>query len=200
MSEVRLYIEGARRAGLESRLRRGFSEFFSKGTASKRRPRIIMGGGREQTIADFVRALASHPGSVSLLLVDSEGPVAPSGDLDEAARNHLAGRLPADVDGAGIHLMVQLMEAWFAADPSALARHFGQGFVSRHLQNLQDVEAIAKADLIKRLEQATRASQKGGYDKSRDSGALLEQVQPSSVRLRSKYCARFLERLRELLD
>jgi hypothetical protein len=180
---VCIYIEGGgdQRAS-SAELRRGFAEFFRKVVPEKRRPKLIAGGSRNSTFDKFRIALAQSEGNLVLLLVDAEGPVA------EAARpwTHLKLNDGWDhPDGATedqAHLMVQCMEAWFLADKDALARHYGQGFLSNVLPRRHDIEQIAKAEVFRILEQATRNTRtKGSYDKVAHAGDLLACIDPDKV-------------------
>jgi hypothetical protein len=84
--------------------------------------------------------------------------------------------------------MVQTVEAWLIADPDTLAEFYGQGFLRGALPKRQDVEAIAKADLVRTLDRATVRTQKGCYHKISHCADLLGLLDPNRVRARARHC------------
>ncbi len=84
--------------------------------------------------------------------------------------------------------MVQTVEAWLIADPDTLAAFYGQGFLRKALPRRQDVEAIAKADLISALDRATVRTQKGQYHKILHCSYLLGRLNQDRVRARARHC------------
>ena len=93
--------------------------------------------------------------------------------------------------------MVQCMEAWFVADRQSLGVYFGQDFKAAALP-AQDVEAIAKDDLERKLKQATRSCSKGKgtYRKGRHSFELLGCLDPSKVMESSPHARWLIDALR----
>lgn len=91
--------------------------------------------------------------------------------------------------------MVQMMEAWFLADPEALAVYYGQRFGAQALPGRGNVEQIAKADVERSLKEATRKTQKGEYHKIRHGAELLARIDPAKVRKRAPHCERLLATL-----
>ena len=73
-------------------------------------------------------------------------------------------------------LMVQCMEAWFVADRQSLGAYFGKDFKAAALPKRDDVEAIAKDDLLRTLKQATMpcSKGKGTYRKGRNRSNFLD--------------------------
>jgi hypothetical protein len=195
--KVKVYMEGGgdHNKALESECRRGFSEFFRKaGLERPRRPSVVPCGGRRQAYDAFLTAHANaEPGSLKILLVDSEAPVVGN---DPWAHVRLR---PGDgwlrPDGATqnqLHFMVQAMEAWFYADKDELREYFRQGFHPGALSQRLDVENIPKADLFSGLERATRHSDKGEYSKGGDSFEILARINPARVRAVAKHAERLL--------
>lgn len=76
---VKLYVEGAGQTDLERSLcRQAFSSFFASAGLVGKRPKTVPCGGRQAAYDAFVTAVTSNrPSELPLLLVDSEGPVAP---------------------------------------------------------------------------------------------------------------------------
>ena len=158
-------------------------------------PRIVACGSRNDAFDDFKTAVAT--GQSALLLVDAEGPVTASGpwqhlkDRDNWAR-------PEAATEDHCHLMVQVMESWFIADAEALESYFGQGFRKRALPNGLNVESVPKQEVMKGLEQATRAQNCQDYKKGKHSFEILALLDPAKVRKQSPYADRFFEELQRI--
>ncbi len=90
------------------------------------------------------------------------------------------------------HLMVQVMEAWFLADPDALSTYYGQGFLVNSLPGRMDIEKIEKEKVFKVLSHATKRTQKGEYHKTRHGFDLLERIDPNLVRAASLHAEALL--------
>ena len=146
LDEIRVYFEGHRL------LKPGFNAFFRelKDIARKKRCRfrLISAKSGEQAKHDFKIALKANPDSWPILLIDSEGPLPRN-----SARSH----------GDSVFWMVEMMEAWFHADPKALAEFYGPGFRKSALKANPNVEEIPKRDLEKGLRAATGKTAKGDY-------------------------------------
>ena len=200
MKAIAIYAEGG---GDHPRpeLRIGFDTLLrtQKEAAQARRLRwkMVPCGGRKATCDAFLDAVSMEPEVVNVLLVDSEEPIgAQTGDAKEdaaARRKHLKVRdgwnLDA-VDAERIHLMVQCMEAWIAADPEVLAAFYGQYFKANALPARQNLEEEPKQDLYDKLEKATSDKRltKGRYGKIRHASELLKRIDPAKVAVR---CPRF---------
>jgi len=201
--EICIYVEGGGdgNAG-RAAIRRGFGEFLRelRDLARQRRIRwdIVACGPRGKALKAFSKALQEGTHAFNVLLVDSEGPVC------AAPWEHLAQRdewkKPEDATQDHCHLMVQAMEAWFVADPDALAEYYGQGFKKGKLPRRRDVEAIAKSDLEPALKRATEETTKGRYHKIRHGAKLLALIDQAKVRARAPYCKRLFETLSKALE
>src|SRR5690606_35875463 len=125
----------------------------------------------------------------------SEGPV-----TEDSPWAHVRGRVgdgwarPERASDADLHLMVECMEAWIVADRGALRRFYGAELHEKALPTRADVEKVAKRDLYRALEAATRGSRKGGYDKGAHSFKLLAEVDPAALR-REPWAARLFAEL-----
>lgn len=194
MVRMRLYVEGGGDSKvLRTRCRRGFGAFLEKAGLKGRMPRIVACGNRKDAYDAFVTAEAVEDGR-PFLLVDAEAPVQDSEPWDHL--NRQAGwERPATADDDQCHLMVQIMEAWFLADRPALGEYFSSQFNGNALPGNPNVEEIPKTDLLTGLQNATRKTQKGRYDKARHSFELLAVVDPERVISASLYARRLLDSL-----
>ncbi len=187
VKEVRLYFEG------DPRLRRGMSEFLAELRERARRAgcgfRLIACGNR--TLEDFCDALRSHPDAYVAALLDSDGP------LTEEKRQAFFHRRdwspPAGAADAAerVFWMVQVMEAWFLADPETLAAFFGDGFQPGALRKNPRVEQIPKADVLESLRRASGKTRKGPYHKTAHAPELLARIRAGRVRAAAPNCERF---------
>ena len=194
---IRIYVEGGGHTEeTRTRCRQRFAEFLKKAISTERQPKVIACRSRNATFDTFKIALDQHQNVFIILLVDSEGPVA-SGSSPWA---HLKTRdgwdQPTGVTDGQAHLMVQCMEAWFLADKDTLADYYGEGFNRNALPGRQDIEQIAKADVEKALENATRNTRtQGQYHKTRHGFELLSRMDPAKVRRASEHANRLCETL-----
>ncbi len=201
--EIRIFVEGGGDGAVtKTRLREGFDGFLRslKAVAQKRHVhwRVIPCGGRQAAFDSFATAVRTFPHVYSLLLVDSEEAV--SGQPHQ----HLQQREPAwDCDVAPsdrYHLMAQAMEAWFVADPDAVAGFYAQGFRPNSLPPTRNVEEVPKVALATSLKMATEKTQKGAYHKIRHASELLKRIDPAKVCDRAKHCQRLFDALGEALQ
>ncbi len=122
VSEIRIYAEGGgNKADTKALFREGLSVFLGQlrmlARSKSIRWNIIACGGRDQAYQRFVNAFHQHPGAFNVLLVDAEAAVA----APNAPWQHLSSRdgwNAAESSDENCHLMVQMMEAWFIADPA----------------------------------------------------------------------------------
>ena len=197
--KVKVYVEGGGRAKeLYRRCREAFSQFFRKSHLAGRMPKIIACGSRNDAFDKFRIAFGNKQADeFVVLLVDSEGPVEPGvGSLQ-----HLAGcdhwDWPGGVGNEHVHMMVQCMEAWFLADRDSLALYFGSDFNRSALPGRQNIEQIAKGDVLEALRESTRRCRKGRYDKGRHSFEILKQIDPERVFDASPYARSLIKTVRE---
>ena len=195
--EIRIYVEGGGDSKTNKQnLRSGLDSFLSevKQQARQRRIkwRVVACGPRQDAYEAYLNSIRYRPDAVSILLVDSEGPV------KKPPRKHLK-----QTDGwkrfrpaATCHLMVQVMEAWLIADGEALGNFYGHRFHSSALPDRKNVESIPKDAVFSALKQATRNTGKGTYHKTRHGPRLLGAIDPATVRSRAPHCERFFKALR----
>lgn len=177
-------------------------------------PRIVACGGRADAFDSFCTAIAN--GEQALLLVDSEGPIAPAsqpGNVNKQSDRkrwlpwlHLKQRQgdgwkkPAKADDLHCHLMTQCMESWLLADRETLRNFFGQGFKENQLPaTANPVEGIAKAQVYQSLANATcNCKTKAQYGKGEHSFKLLALIDPGKVIDASPWAKRFIETLKQV--
>ena len=198
---IKVYVEGGGDSNqLRRQCRNGFREFFEKAGLKGRMPRVVACGSRQRAYDRFCAAIdEAEADSFIVLLVDSEAAVT---DRDrDSSWKHLRKNdnwtQPSAATDNSAQLMVQCMEAWFVADRQSLSDYFGKGFKPAALP-AQNVEAIAKEDLLRTLKQATRSCSKGKgtYNKGRHSFELLGCLDPSKVMKASHHACRLIKTLR----
>ncbi len=202
VNEIRLYVEGAGNdIHTKKLLRDGFRSFLNELIQLARRKRvkfqIIACGPRQQAFSDFSNALQKHSTAFNILLVDAEAAVSAS------PWQHLRGRdgwQVGHLNDEHCHLMVQMMEAWLVADPSALSRFYGQGFKENAIPKNPNVEQIDKKTLLSALKDATRNTSKGEYHKTRHGFRILEQLEVAKVRHAAPHCDRLFKALAEKMN
>ena len=185
MSGIAIYMEGggdsrdgraALRIGMDALLK-PLKEIAQR---NRLRWRLIACGGRDATFKAF-RNAANGNDTIAALLVDSESPVSTTPTAHLAERD---GWQLLFADGNAVHLMVQVMETWIAADVDALRRYYGRGFQPNQLPRHPMLEGVPKADLARALDRATAATSKGSYRKIRHASDLLARIDPEAVKQR----------------
>ncbi len=159
-------------------------------------PKIVQGGGRQQTFKSFAIAIAAgDPSIVPILLVDSEGPV----NTGQSTWQHLQVRegweRPRGAGDDQAFLMVQIMETWFLADRNSLQRYFGAQFRKNALRQWPQLEEVPAETVLSALKQAT-ANCKKPYAKGKVSFELLARVDPALVEAACPQAEALLNRLR----
>jgi hypothetical protein len=196
VSEVWVYIEGGGDRFSKARLRESFSRFLSEPRMAAHQRGIqwrpVLCGSREEAYRAFQRRVQESPSAHVFLLVDAERPVS------EAPREHLSTGDGWDLsfaDDEQCHLMAQVMESWFLADPAALERFYGQGFAVSQVPKRKNVEEVPKDEVMSALDSATRKTTKGRYHKIQHGPLILESLAPEKVRGRAPHCDRLFDEL-----
>lgn len=198
MTEIRIYTEGGGNKDSRARLREAFSRFLSgPRLAAYRRGikwHVVMCGSREEAYRMFQRRIGDQPSARVLLLVDAEGPVSGT------PREHLgaAGWDLASAAEEQCHLMAQVMESWFLADPAAVAAFYGKDFAAGRLPRRKNVEDVPKDAVMAALDVATVKTQKGRYHKIQHAPLILESLDPEKVRARAPHCHRLFQTLLQI--
>lgn len=197
-----VYVEGgSSRKAERVRFLLAMRTFLRKGVTHAENPtpppEVVACGSRGDTLRKFRAACSRSSETTPVLLVDSEGPVDWSRG---SARAHLQRVDDWDLrftDDRSVHLMVQFMETWIIADPETVAAYYGKGFRKKALPAASDPEQIGKARVLAALKQATAATRRRRYDKTRDAPALLERLDSRRVAAKCRGCARLFVALRE---
>jgi hypothetical protein len=177
--EIRVYFEG------HKDLRIDFERFFSELGSDVKFIAAKSG------VSDFRKAARSHPKAWNILLKDSEKPL---------SQNSLKQHGLNSKHAKSVFWMVELMEAWFLADPEAVALYYDdEKFSKKAIGKPQDVETIPKAEVIDRLKRATRQTTKGQYNKVTHAPKLLEKLRPALVKERAVNCRRLFEAISKLM-
>ena len=199
MSGVAIYIEGGGQSKeTRAQLRIGMTQFL-RSLRDRRGPRqlrfkVVACGGRDDTWRGFSNASVE---TSNFLLVDSETRVV------DPVPIHLARHDRWDVAATAshsLHLMVQVMETWLVADPSALRDFYGSGFHEAALPRSNHPEDVDKATVLAALERATRGSRKGTYHKIHHAGPLLSRLDAGVVRARCTHCDRLFIAVEQAVD
>ena len=195
MVTATLYIEGGGEGkDLRARFREGWNEFF-KSAGVDSRTKIVRGSGRDQTFDRFATAVEiGHPGTIPLLLVDSEDRVARGHSVWQHLHVRDNWSQPSGTGDDQAFLMVQIMETWFLADRAALQKYFGARFRRNALKNWPNLENVPKSTVFDVLEKATSKH----YSKGKVSFELLARINPTLVEAACPHAKRLLDRLRNL--
>lgn len=141
---------------------------------------FLLIAGKATAEADFRTAQKEHRDALNILLKDSEGS---SFQIHES-----------------VFWMVQLMEAWFLADPDALEHFYGQGFRRNALKPNPKVEEIPKDDVLDSIKEAVRKTKKERYHKTQHAPRILESLDPTKVRKAAPNCDRLFRELLAKID
>ncbi len=196
---IKVFVEGGGETkALRTKCRRGFSNFFRKAGLEGRMPSVVASGSRRDAFNDF-RAAVRNPGKYDfiMLLVDSEDPIAArSGPWAHLKKTPDNWDQPSGATDDQVHLMVQCMEAWFLADKDTLVTYYGNNFKQNALPARQDIENIAKNDVLKGLKNATSGVSKGEYEKGQHSFDILAQIDPDKVIAALPHAKRLVDTLK----
>lgn len=197
MTGVTIYMEGGGdyQDG-KAQLRQGMDAFLidlkSKVREKRWKWKMTPCGGRQNAHDAFQNA-RNYPrdGEIIILLVDAEAPVTAATRAEHLRMRKGDGWDLTGVHEETIHLMVQTMETWIVADPTALRDYYGQHFKGNFLPKAIDLETVANITVANALDKATRqAMPKGVYHKIRHASDLLKKIDPSIVQRRCPSCAR----------
>ena len=202
--------KGRRKRSKDLRLKcsRGFSKFIERAGIPSRTFAVTACGGRGSAYKRFCIAIAQ--GENAMLLVDSEKSVSSEHERSENTSNrqpwdHLEQsdnwHKPNGSNDTDCHLMVQMMESWFPADPDSLKAFFGAGFNSDSFPAETDsIESIRKSKVFTALEEASQNTQQGAYKKNAHSFELLSRICPDKVTKRSPWARRFVDELKRKME
>jgi len=144
--------------------------------ARRKRCRFQLVEAKGPPAQDFHDALKTHPDAWNVLLLDSDAPV--EGSLADLCRTK---RIDPEHE-ASVFWMVQVMEAWFLADLSALRAFYGDRL---QVGWNPKVEEIPKDDALATLKRLGRE-----YHKTKHAPKLLASIDPALVRKAAPNCDR----------
>ena len=194
MVKVRIFIEGGGNGSvIDQSFKQAWRQFFAAAGLAGRMPRVVRGESRTATYDKFINT-RPRANEVLLLLVDSEGPVAPGHTAWQHLQARDGWRQPPAAAADSAYLMVQFMETWFLADREALRRFFGAAFNENAFREWPSLEAVPRDTVISVLEQATGAR----YRKGKVSFQLLERISPDRVAAACPHAKQLLDYLRGL--
>lgn len=192
---ISIFVEGGGdRKDLKAECRKAFIYFLEGAEKFQgRMPKIIACGPRDVAYRRFKTAYEDNENC--LLLVDAEEPITEGHTPWQHLQKRDKWTKPRGATDEHCHLMVQVMESWFLADKEALADYYGQGFQKNVIPQSQNIETVPKKDVLDKLKQATRRTQKGAYRKGPHSFMILAKIDPGKVIQASRYAKRFVEQL-----
>ena len=202
MSGIAIYMEGGGEGNAtKAALRQGMTEFLKplkEAARNKALPwKLVCCGPRNEAFQRFQNAVNDSADAVNVLLVDAEKPV------NQLPRRHLRDRDGWNLSFTRedtVHLMVQTMETWIVADPTALSSYYGQGFRTNKLPRVKNLESAPKTDVESSLREATKDTQKGRYHKIRHAGDLLKRIDAEKVKARCCHCQRLFDDIERIVD
>lgn len=191
---IRVFVEGAAARGnkaLVADAKRAFSELVYKATGA--RVHIAPTGSRSDTYRAFCAATGCQP----LLLVDSEAPVTDIAQPWAHLKSRDGWDQPVGAADQQAHLMVQVMETWLLADPSALQEVFGLD--ASRIPQWPRLEQVAKVTLNDVLARVTGLPLDGGRGSLKSKAfAVLARVRVDVLAAKCPAAARFFESIRAL--
>jgi hypothetical protein len=179
VKELRIYFEG------DEGLKQGFDRFLReiKEAAQSKRWEFAAVATNGTPAKEYLIALKTHRRAWNVLLLDSDEALVRS-STSLLRRKGLKG-----CDPDSIFWMVEIMESWFLADIDALERYYRGSFKTKAVKGNPEVEKIPKGDVLARLENATRRTKAGKYQKNH-AFKLLELIDPAKVRKAAPNCDR----------
>lgn len=185
MTDAKLFVEGGGDSHEQrTRCREGFRKLLEECKFSKRLPRIVACGSRDEAYTSFkIEHLAGKIAYVALL-VDSEDPVLD----DEETWSHLKSRdgwdHPDEAENDQVFLMTTCMETWIVADHEGLKQFFEKhkpclrpaglppsiNLQARHRHTVQEALTVATKDCT------------NAYAKNQRSFDALAHVSPTALR------------------
>jgi hypothetical protein len=199
----RVILEGgaAKSAVYDRELRRHFKDFLVKGCNNLVSVIVELGG--SNLIKDFFVACSKSSVNETVLLIKDAETEFPEGvyGLTQALtelrqRNDWLGnrnRVRNPIPDERVHFMVAVMESWFLCDVPALKEVFGDNIVVSNIPITGNIETRDKSSVFSLLENATRNSTTGRYDKVRHSPSIIRNLKPASVKPRAPHCARLFD-------
>ena len=182
-----IYAEGGgpqnERPNIECR--QAFQRLLENCGLDSERFTVFACGGRGDAWNDFQVAHEDADGAYYVaMLIDSERPV---DDIERTWAHLESGRdnwtRPPNAQDDQVLFMTTCMETWIAADRETLQEHFGAGFRSDDLPELDDLEERRPGFMNAGLESATQACSTQ-YSKGGVSFQILGKLNPNALERR----------------
>lgn len=180
-----IYLEGGASGSnskdLSIRCQQAFHKLLDRMGFKGRKPRLVACGGRGAVYERFCVEHAGHKAGYVAMWIDSEEPMR---DI-ERPWQHLREvttvarwETPEGAEDEQVLLMTACMETWIAADRETLRHHYGSCLNESALPPVHDLEGRSRADILERLERATRAC-RNTYAKGEGSFTVLAALDPA---------------------
>ncbi|WP_373513015.1 DUF4276 family protein [Persicitalea sp.] len=185
--KIILFIEGEPNSS-NGDLRQGFTKLLEQKLTGKL-PKIILGGGKEQTIDKFLNNRLA--GDIFLLLLDlDDAETQRNADL----RNH---RLESHSER--VFYMIQEMEAWFLSQPEVLDKFYGLDktgkTVSEKLSKRKAEEIANPKEELIRITQNPREGGRGEYQIIKHAVELLKLLDANKLEKDSADFRKLVQRI-----
>ena len=167
-------------------LRQGLSKLLEQKLKGNL-PRIILGGGKSQTIKKFKNN--KFEGNLFLLLIDLD-------KIEEEIPNDLA-EYGLVNHKENVFYMVQEMENWFLSQPNILDKFYGKDENGKHIsQKTSKRKAADIPNPDEELKNLTKNSKRGAYHKIKHAVELLKGLDASQLAKDFPEFNRLIDRLR----
>lgn len=185
---VRVYIEGGSTGQAEDNdFRRAWKYFLVELHTLARKHQfvkleVVRCKSRSNAYDRFSKYEKEHPGDLPILLVDSEGSVAPDLTVWDwvAQREGDNWVRPSWAMEDQLYLMVPMVEAWLLTDHAALERYFRGRIELRELPST-NLEGRSKSEIDATLKKATGGIACRTYQ-HRMANEIIEYVRPGNVK------------------
>jgi hypothetical protein len=180
-----LFVEGEPNSP-NGDLRMGLSKLLSQKLKGKL-PKIIIGGGKSQTIHKFLTNKLNA--DLSLLLVDLDKP-------ETERENDLESEILLEYRN-NVFYMIYEMESWFLSQPDILDKFYGldnnKKKVSEKIPKKKAIEISHPDEMLMRI---TKNTKKGEYHKIKHAVELLQLLDASKLEIDFWDFRKLIERLK----
>lgn len=200
MSSACIFIEGGGNSEeLKRRCREGFHKLLDKSGFTRRAPRLVACGSRNDAYDAFQTAHRQGKFTYVALWVDSEAPVVDGEQTWQHLKLRDQWERPAGAVDEQVFLMTTCMETWIVAGRVALNQHYKGGCLQETtLPSLVDLEQKNRHLVQDSLVHATRTCT-NAYTKNKRSFEALGSADPVVLKAQLSAFARMVRILNERL-